>query len=112
MSDICPTCGLPSDLCVCETIAKEAQHIVIHAVKRRFGKLMTVVEGFDVKTINGRDLAKKLKGKLACGGTFKDGVIELQGDHVERVRDILIELGFSAETIDAQGSKFKKRGRR
>ena len=80
MSDICPTCGLPTDLCVCETIAKEAQHIVISAV-------------------NGRDLAKNLKNKLACGGTFKEGVVELQGDHVERVKQILIELGFSAQTI-------------
>ncbi|MDP6080887.1 MAG: DUF1989 domain-containing protein, partial [Arenicellales bacterium] len=44
MSDICPTCGLPSDLCVCETIAKEDQQVVVRTVKRRFGKLMTVVE--------------------------------------------------------------------
>ena len=99
MSDICPTCGLPADLCVCETIAKEAQQITISAAKRRFGKIMTVVEGFDAKNINGRDLAKNLKNKLACGGTFKDGVVELQGDHVERVKQILVDIGFSSQTI-------------
>lgn len=110
MSDICPTCGLPQDLCVCETIAKGDQQITVKTVKRRFGKLMTVVEGFDTKTIDGKQLAKNLKGKLACGGTFKDGVIELQGDHVDKVKEVLIELGFSSDTIVTKHA-FKK-GRR
>ena len=41
----------------------------------------------------------KLKAKLACGGTVKDGVIELQGSHVPQVKQELIKLGFSAESI-------------
>ena len=51
MTEICPKCGLNKELCVCETIAKEEQRIKIKSVKRRFGKIMTVVEGMDEKDI-------------------------------------------------------------
>jgi len=107
MSEICSKCGLPMELCVCETIAKEEQKITINVVKRRFGKLITEVSGIG-KEINIKDLAKKLKSKLACGGTSKDGKIELQGNHSERVKDFLIEQGFAAETIDVKPFKFFK----
>lgn len=100
MSEVCPTCGLPKDLCVCETIAKEEQRIKISTVKRKFGKLTTIIEGIDQKQINIKDLAKELKSKLACGGTAKKGRIELQGNHVAKVKQHLIELGFAADTID------------
>ena len=101
MSEICEKCGLPKPLCVCETIAKEEQKIRIRTVRRRFGKLMTVVEGMDKHDINLKDIAKKLKSKLACGGTLKNSVIELQGNHKAKVKEELIKLGFNAESIDA-----------
>ncbi|HZX12322.1 MAG TPA: stress response translation initiation inhibitor YciH [Candidatus Nanoarchaeia archaeon] len=99
MSDVCPTCGLPRELCVCETIAQAEQQITIKIVKRRFGKLATIIEGLDRKTIDLKDLAKKLKNKLACGGTAKNGVIELQGSHADKVKAELSALGFSQEKI-------------
>ncbi len=99
MSEVCPTCGLPKDLCVCETIAKEEQRIKVFTVKRKFGKLMTVIDGIDQKQINIKDLAKELKSRLACGGTAKEGKIELQGNHIAKVKKYLIELGFAADTI-------------
>jgi len=95
MSEICATCGLPKELCVCETIAKEAQEIYITETKKRFGKVSTLVEGIDGREINIKDLAKKLKNKFACGGTAKGGKIELQGKHTEKVKEELIRLGFS-----------------
>jgi translation initiation factor 1 len=99
MSEICSKCGLPKDLCVCETIAKEEQKIIVSTEKRKFGKITTLVQGIDTKNIDIKDLAKKLKSKLACGGTAKGGVIELQGNHAARVKDYLVTFGFPASTI-------------
>ncbi|NPV50477.1 MAG: stress response translation initiation inhibitor YciH [Candidatus Methanofastidiosum sp.] len=99
MSEICAVCGLPKDLCVCEEIAREEQQIRIFTEKRRFGKLMTVVEGIDSSNIDIKDLCTTLKTKCACGGTSKDGKIELQGDHKNKVKKILIDLGFSKNMI-------------
>ena len=99
MSEICAVCGLPKDLCVCEEIAREEQQIRIFTEKRRFGKLMTVVEGIDSSNIDIKDLCTTLKTKCACGGTSKDGKIELQGDHKGKVKKILIDLGFSKNMI-------------
>jgi translation initiation factor 1 len=99
MSVICSKCGLPQELCVCETIAKEDQKIIVRLVKRRFGKLSTIIEGIDDKTINIKELAKKLKSRLACGGTVKDNNIELQGDHIEKVKKYVVEEGFSVNSI-------------
>ncbi len=100
MSEICSGCGLPKDLCVCETIAKESQTIVVGIEKRKFGKLETTIEGIDVKEIDIKDLAKQLKTKLACGGTVKNGKIELQGNHQHKVKDFLIQIGFAPNTIE------------
>lgn len=99
MSQICPKCGLAKDICVCETIALETQIVNVKTVKRRFGKLTTLVEGIDSKSVNLKDIAKKLKEKFACGGTVKDGVIELQGNHVTQVKQELIKLGFDKDSI-------------
>lgn len=99
MGEICSKCGLPQELCVCESIAKEDQKVEIRLVKRRFGKLITVISGINDKTINIKELAKKLKMKLACGGTSKDNTIELQGDHLEKAKKYILEEGFSANSI-------------
>ncbi|AJF61387.1 TPA: stress response translation initiation inhibitor YciH [Candidatus Woesearchaeota archaeon] len=96
---ICNTCGLPKELCVCENIAKENQEITVYTEKKKFGKLHTMIEGIDTRQIDLKDLAKKLKNTLACGGTFKDGKIELQGDHKQKVFAELVKLGFPEETI-------------
>ena len=96
---VCNTCGLPKELCVCESIAKESQEIKIYTIKKKFGKKNTVVEGIDTKQIDLKDLAKKLKNMLACGGTSKEGKIELQGEHRQKVKEELTKLGFPAETI-------------
>jgi len=101
MSEICTSCGLPKEICVCETIAKEKQKIRIRVTKRRYGKLVTIIEGIDNKEINIKKLSKDLKSGLACGGTAKGGIIELQGDHKEKAKKVMLKLGFPENTIDA-----------
>lgn len=100
MAEICPRCGLPKELCVCETIAKERQKIIVTLEKKKFGKINTVIRGIDEKEIDLRELAKKLKTAFACGGTAKEGKIELQGNHKQNVKQILVQMGFAPETIE------------
>jgi translation initiation factor 1 len=99
MSEICFTCGLPKELCVCETIAKESQQITLSLENKKFGKMYTVIRGIDNKEIDLNDLIKRLKSKLACGGTAKEGRIELQGSHLQKIKEILLEMGFAPDTI-------------
>ncbi len=95
--DICPKCGLPLQACVCEEIAKTEQRIHIRTEKKRFGKLITVISGF--QDVDLKSIAKSLKQGLACGGTVKENTIELQGDHSKKVKKELIKLGFPEESI-------------
>jgi translation initiation factor 1 len=96
--EIDPRFGLPTNTGVFDEIAKTDQKIVISTIARRYGKLITIVSGFD-KSFDIKGTAKKLKEELACGGTVKEGNIELQGNHKEKVRQILIKLGFSEDSI-------------
>ena len=97
--EICPKCGLPVQACVCEQIVKSSQRITISQDKKRYGKIVTVVSGFD-NSVNVKKIAKTLKNELACGGTAKGGIIELQGDHTKKIKELLVKLGFEEDSID------------
>ena len=101
LSEVCPICGLPKELCICGTIAKEEAKIKVFTVKRRFGKIVTIIDGIEEKA-NPKELAKKLKTKLACGGTYKNGKIELRGYHSKKVKELLIGAGFPEEKIEVE----------
>lgn len=102
MSEIDPITGLPKELGVWEAITKESQKIVVQNEKKRFGKVYTTVSGIDNKEVDLKQVGKKLKSAFACGGTTKNNRIELQGDHKQKVKKILIELGFAPETIEVR----------
>ena len=101
MTTNCPKCGLPKDLCVCETIAKEGQKIVVKAVKRKFNSLTTVIEGVDPKS-DVKSLVKQLKERLACGGAIKGNTVELMGDHRRKAKEILVAAGFAPDSIEVR----------
>lgn len=96
--EICPKCGLPEAACVCGEIAKTQQNITVTTEKRRFGKVNTIISGFD-DGVDIKAIAKKLKAKRACGGTMKNKQVELQGNHKGFIKPILVTEGFSEEQI-------------
>lgn len=102
MSEMCPKCGLVKELCVCETIAKESQLITVFLERKKFRKFCTMIEGIDRKEIDIKDVARKLKEQLACGGTVKSGKVELQGDHKNKVKKILVDMGFPPDSIEVK----------
>ncbi|MDD5336928.1 MAG: stress response translation initiation inhibitor YciH [Candidatus ainarchaeum sp.] len=104
MPEICNKCGLILDLCVCEVLDKEeVKKITVYATAKKFKKLVTVVEGIDKSKLD--DLAKDLKHKLACGGTAKDGLVILQGNHTNKMKNILVAMGYPGEVIMVLGRK-------
>ena len=102
MAEVCSTCGLPKDLCVCGEIEKEQQRIRIRLETRKFGRSTTIIDGMDEKSSNLPEIAQKLKTYCACGGTSKNGQIMLQGDHRDRVKEFLVKLGYPEENIEVQ----------
>jgi translation initiation factor 1 len=97
MAEICPKCGLPKELCTCGLREREEQKISVYIEKRKFNKPITIVEGV---AEDGKNISKQLKSNLACGGTFKNGRVELQGDHRAKMRDLLVKLGYDDEKIE------------
>ncbi len=90
--------GLPTETDVFEEIAKNEQQIKISLQTRRYGKKITIVEGFDKHT-DIKAIGKALKEKLACGGTSKNGLVELQGDHRKKIKPILVDMGYGEDCI-------------
>jgi translation initiation factor 1 len=102
---MCPDCGNPITDCICRQ--KEAIHRgdgivrVGQKTKGRKGKHVTVITGVPLDRTGLSKLAKQLKRKCGTGGTIKDGIIEIQGDH----RDTLVE------ELKKQGYTVKQSGK-
>lgn len=89
--ECCPRCELPFIVCDCpeeETATVAGKNVVVaRETKGRKGKGVTVVKGVGGKESELKALCKELKKRCGSGGTVKDGVIEIQGEH----RDVLVE---------------------
>ena len=66
--------------------------------KGRKGSGVCLITGVPLGTEELKKLAKELKKRCGSGGTIKDGVIEIQGDHREVLVDALVKLGFKAKS--------------
>jgi len=89
------------DLCVCEILDKqETAKIKVFTTQKKFKKLVTVIEGIDKNRLD--ETASELKHKLACGGTAKEGVVVLQGNHKSRITELLVKLGYPKEIIEVR----------
>lgn len=86
---MCPACRQPVAACTCRATPSTPAGDGIARVRRetsgRGGKAVTVVRGLPLDAAALADLGKRLRSACGTGGTARDGLLELQGDHVERV---------------------------
>ena len=98
---VCPTCRLPMAGCRCgkkePAPAGDGIVRVRRETKGRGGKTVTTVSGLPLGGEALRNLASDLKRRCGTGGTIKEGVIEIQGDHRETIVADLSRLGFTAK---------------
>ena len=97
---ICPGCGWPADNCRCSKSAAD-ENIPSRIVatlrvekKGRGGKTVSVVDGLPRNAAFLKDLCQELKRACGTGGAIDAGMIELQGDLRDRVRECLLKKGF------------------
>lgn len=101
----CERCGKPEAECACpppvaepKRLPPETQTARVRREKRAKGKVVTVVGNLDPEGNDLAELAAHLKARCGAGGTVKDGLIEVQGDHVTAVEAALRALGFKTRT--------------
>ena len=95
---MCPGCGNPASRCTCRRRQAPAPGDGVVRVARstrgRKGKVVTVVTGLPLDAGGLQKLARELKQRCGSGGTVKDGVIEVQGDHGDLLFKELEERGY------------------
>ena len=97
---MCPACRLALAACICSQKAAPAGDGIVRVsreTKGRAGKGVTLVKGLALDAAALAQTAKQLKAACGSGGTVKDGVIEIQGDHVERVIEWLKKDGLTVK---------------
>lgn len=98
---MCPTCRQPIDQCLCRAApARPAGDGIVRVsreTKGRAGKGVTLVKGLPLDDVDLTALGKKIKAHCGSGGTVKDGVVEVQGDHCEKVIAFLQGLSYTVK---------------
>jgi translation initiation factor 1 len=94
----CDRCGRLEEGCDCPPSPKvfaapEKQKARLAVERRKKGKLVTVVRGLSAEESDRSELLIRLKASCGAGGALKDGLLEIQGNHLDRVRDFLAESG-------------------
>ena len=97
---ICPSCSQPVAQCHCgkpKAPLGDGKVRVWRETQGRGGRTVVVVKGLPLDEAALTQLAKKLKAACGTGGTVKDGQIEIQGDHADRVTEALVKAGWPAK---------------
>ena len=98
---LCPECGQAAAACVCgKTSASPRGDGIVRVgreTKGRKGAGVTVVSGLTLDAIGLRELAAALKKRCGAGGTIKDGVIEIQGEHRDTLIAALQQHGYTVK---------------
>ncbi|RUR32984.1 translation initiation factor Sui1 [Vreelandella nanhaiensis] len=100
----CPVCREALDACSCEESNEQARLATLDGIVRirretsgRKGKGVTTISGIPLSEAELKTLAKTLKKRCGTGGAVKDGVIEIQGDHRETLREVLTAQGYQVK---------------
>lgn len=100
----CSDCGCALDQCICDQLADEQRISSLDGIVRirretagRKGKGVTTISGVALKEAALKDLLKKLKKRCGTGGALKEGVLEIQGDHREVIKEFLEHEGFKVK---------------
>ncbi|MBF1990735.1 translation initiation factor [Fischerella thermalis] len=81
-----------------QELPPEKQNLRVQATRAgRKGKTVTVISGFQTKPETLQALVKQLKTQCGTGGTVKDNEIEIQGEHKQKILEILTKLGYKAK---------------
>jgi len=104
---ICPKCGTPTDKCICRKgkPAKNTQQLsgypddgfvrIRRETKGRKGKTVTAILGLPLDDNDLKQFAKTLKRRCGTGGSGKDGIIVIQGDHREALFEEIKKKGYT-----------------
>ncbi len=99
---ICPGCGKPAADCVCKRRSAPAGDGIARVSReKRNGKTVTVVKGLPLEEAELAAFGKQLRSQCGSGGTVKDFVIEIQGDHADKVMAALASAGHKAKRAGA-----------
>lgn len=80
-------------------LEKGQTHIVISKDIRKYRRPVTVIAGLQERQ-DAKDITKHMKTRIGTGGTFKNGQIQLQGDHRETAKALLLGMGFTEDSIE------------
>ncbi|MDN2658823.1 translation initiation factor Sui1 [Neptunomonas sp. CHC150] len=102
--DTCSSCRQPKRECQCQDLADDQRLASLDGIVRirretsgRKGKGVTTITGVPVAEAQLKKLTKQLKQQCGTGGSLKDGVIEIQGDHREKIKGLLETQGFTVK---------------
>lgn len=98
----CERCDALLAECQCPPVpaprtAPGKQRLRLQVEKRKRGKLMTVIRGLADEPDALKELLSELKNSCGAGGTIEDGLIEIQGDQLEKLRSALTQRGYKVQ---------------